>query len=311
MLKIIVALGGNALQDEDSDFTSESQLNIIRKSVEYLVDIIEEGHDLIITHGNGPQIGRIIIQNEIAKEITPAMPFDVCGAMSQGMIGYHIQQALGDEIKRREMNKPVATVITQIVVDRDDYGFKNPTKPIGPFYSKEEALRLKEEKGYEIIEDSGRGYRRVVASPKPKKIVEIETIRTLVDNGNIVIAAGGGGIPVIEEGSKLEGVEAVIDKDLASERLAEDIDADILLILTTVDKVYLNYRKENEIGLDKVKVEEMKKHIEEGHFAPGSMLPKVLAAIEFVESKPGRKAIITSLDKAKVALYGLGGTIIE
>ncbi|TCS91217.1 carbamate kinase [Keratinibaculum paraultunense] len=310
-MKIVVALGGNALQNKDSDFTSESQLNIIRKSVKHLVDIIEKGHDLIITHGNGPQIGRIIIQNEIAKGITPAMPFDVCGAMSQGMIGYHIQQALGDEIKERGKKKSVATIITQIVVDKDDDGFKNPTKPIGPFYSKEEALRLKEEKGYEIIEDSGRGYRRVVASPKPKKIVEIETIRTLVDNGNIVIAAGGGGIPVIEEGSKLRGVEAVIDKDLASERLAKDIDADILLILTAVDKVYLNYRKTNERGLNKVGVVEMKKYIEQGHFAPGSMLPKVLASIGFVESKRGRKAIITSLDKANTALCGLSGTIIE
>jgi carbamate kinase len=309
--KIVVALGGNALQDGNEGATADAQLRVVRKTVEYLVDIVEEGHVLTITHGNGPQVGRIVIQNEIASDITPAMPFDVCGAMSQGMIGYHMQQALGDELRKRKIDRPVATVVTQVVVDGEDLAFSNPTKPIGPFYSKEEANILINEKGYNMVEDSGRGYRRVVASPEPKRIVEIETIKTLIDNDNIVITVGGGGIPVIEDENRLKGVAAVIDKDLASQRLAEDIDADTLVILTAVDKVYINFGKSNQKKLSRVKVEDMKKYVEEGHFAPGSMLPKVLAGIRFVQSKPGRKAIITSLDKAKGAIKGLEGTIIE
>ena len=310
MKKIVVALGGNALQDADSPVTAEAQLRTIEGSIKYLVDIMEEGYNLIITHGNGPQIGRIVVQNEFADQITPSMPFDVCGAMSQGMIGYHLQQALGHELRVRGIKKSVATIITQVVVDKEDQAFKNATKPIGPFYTKEEAETLKIEKGYKIVEDSGRGYRRVVASPEPKRIVEIEMIKNLIDN-NIVITVGGGGIPVIEEEGKLKGVEAVIDKDLASAKLAEDIDADILLILTAVEKIFINFNKPDQKGLDRVKADEMKKYIEEGHFAPGSMLPKVLAGIKFVESKPGRKAIITSLDKAGEALKGLDGTIIK
>ena len=311
MKKIVIALGGNALQDVDSSATAEAQLKIIEKTTKYLVDIIEEGYNIIITHGNGPQVGRIVIQNEFADKITPSMPFDVCGAMSQGMIGYHLQQALGYELRVREIEKSVATIITQVVVDKEDQAFKNATKPIGPFYTKEEVETLRIEKGYEIVEDSGRGYRRVVASPEPKRIVEIETVKTLIDNNNIVITVGGGGIPVIEEEGKLKGVEAVIDKDLASAKLAEDIDADILLILTAVEKVFINFGKPDQKGLDQVKVGEMKKYIEEGHFAPGSMLPKVLAGIKFVESKPERKTIITSLDKAEEALKDLSGTIIK
>ena len=310
MKKIVVALGGNALQDVDSPATAEAQLRTIEGSIKYLVDIMEEGYNLIITHGNGPQIGRIVVQNEFADQITPSMPFDVCGAMSQGMIGYHLQQALGHELRVRGIKKSVATIITQVVVDKEDQAFKNATKPIGPFYTKEEAETLKIEKGYKIVEDSGRGYRRVVASPEPKRIVEIEMIKNLIDN-NIVITVGGGGIPVIEEEGKLKGVEAVIDKDLASAKLAEDIDADILLILTAVEKIFINFNKPDQKGLDRVKADEMKKYIEEGHFAPGSMLPKVLAGIKFVESKPNRKAIITSLDKAGEALKGLDGTIIK
>lgn len=311
MKKIVVALGGNALQDADSGATAEAQLNVIKESTKYLVDIIEDGNNLIITHGNGPQVGRILIQNELANEVTPAMPFDVCGAMSQGMIGYHIQQAIREELSVREIQRPVATVITQVVVDKEDEAFKNPTKPIGPFYTEEEAKALKEEKGYDVVEDSGRGYRRVVASPMPKRIVEIETIKTLIDNDNIVITVGGGGIPVIEEGKSLNGVAAVIDKDLASEQLAQDINADILVMLTAVEKVAINYGKPNQKQLDKVSVEEMKQYSKEGHFAPGSMLPKVLAGIRFAESKEGRKTIITSLDKVSEALKGLSGTIIE
>lgn len=311
MGKIVVALGGNALQDVDSLPTSEAQLSIIKKNTEYLVQLIEEGHDLIITHGNGPQVGRILIQNEIASEVTPSMPFDVCGAMSQGMIGYHIQQAIGDELKKCGIKKSVATIITQVVVDKEDNAFKNPTKPIGPFYSKEQANAIIDEKNYDMIEDSGRGYRRVVASPMPKRIIEIETVRTLIKNNVIVITVGGGGIPVIEENNELKGIAAVIDKDLASEKLAEDINADILIMLTAVERVAINFGKPEQKNLDVVSVNEMKQYSNEGHFAPGSMLPKVEAGIRFVESKPGRKTIITSLEKVNKALIGLSGTIIE
>ena len=311
MSKIVVALGGNALQDVDSKPTAEAQLSIIKKNTVYLVDIIEEGYDLIVTHVNGPQIGRILIQHEVASEVTPAMPFDICGAMSQGMIGYHLQQAMGDELKQRGNNKSVATIITQVVVDKEDKAFHIPTKPIGPFYSEEEAKMIRDEKNYVMIEDSGRGYRRVVPSPMPKRIVEIETIKTLIQNNIIVITVGGGGIPVIEEGLELKGVAAVIDKDLASEKLAEDINADILIMLTAVERVAINFGTPEQKNLDRVSVSEMKQYSKEGHFAPGSMLPKVEAGIRFVESKPGRKTIITSLEKVKAALKGLSGTIIE
>ncbi len=311
MERIVLALGGNALQDADSDATAEAQLEVVKETTRYLADIIEDGYNVIVAHGNGPQVGRIIIQNEHAKDVTPAMPLDICGAMSQGMIGYHLQQALGDELRSRNINNPVATIVTQVVVDKSDDAFQNPTKPIGPFYSKEEAEKLEEEKAYNMVEDSGRGYRRVVASPKPERIVEIETVKTLVDNNTVVITVGGGGIPVIEEEGRLEGIAAVIDKDLASKRLAEDLDADILVMLTAVERVAINFGKPNQKNLDKVTVEEMKKYAEEGHFAPGSMLPKVMAAIEFAESKPGRKAVIASLDKAKEALKGESGTIVQ
>jgi carbamate kinase len=311
MKRIVVALGGNALQAEGKEATAESQLEVIKETAVHLADLIEEGYEIVIAHGNGPQVGRIVIQNEYASEVTPAMPFDVCGAMSQGMIGYHIQQGLREELMKKKIKKPVVSLITQVVVDKDDPAFKNPTKPIGPFYEKDKAERLQKEKDYVMVEDSGRGYRRVVASPKPKKIVEIESIKTLIDNGTVVITVGGGGVPVIElEDERLNGVAAVIDKDFASEKLAEDIDADELIILTAVDKVAINYGKPNQINLDKLTVEDAKRYIEEGYFANGSMLPKVEAALKFAESKKGRKAIIASLDKAKLALRGESGTII-
>lgn len=310
MAKVVVALGGNALQDVDSDATSGAQLRAIEETVKYLADLVGEGHRIIITHGNGPQVGRIAIQNEIARETTPAMPLDVCGAMSQGMIGYHIQQALGYELAVRGIKRQVVTVVTQVVVDENDQSFKNATKPIGLFYTEKEMEMLKKEKGYYMMEDSGRGYRRAVASPEPKRIIEIETIKTMIDNDIIVIAAGGGGIPVIEEYGRIKGVEAVIDKDLTSERLAEDTDADTLIIFTAVEKVAINFGKTNQKELGRVTVEEMRQYLVEGHFAPGSMLPKVLAGIKFAESKFGRKTIITSLDKIKEALMDLGGTQI-
>lgn len=311
-MKVVVALGGNALQAEGVPATAETQLKVVRDTAVYLVDMIEKGNEIIIAHGNGPQVGRIVIQNEYAAQVTPAMPFDVCGAMSQGMIGYHIQQALRDELVKRGIKKPVATIVTQVVVDKNDKGFQNPTKPIGPFYKEEEAKKMIKEKGYAIVEDAGRGYRRVVASPQPERIVEIETIKRLVESGQVVITVGGGGIPVIEkDDNTLEGVAAVIDKDFASEKLAEDLDVEVLMILTAVDRVAINFGKPDQKDLSTMTVEEAERYIEEKQFAPGSMLPKVQAAVKFVKSKPGRKSIIASLGKAKEALVGKSGTIIK
>lgn len=309
--RVVVALGGNALEDKSMPSTAEAQLEVVKRTSEYIADISLAGYEIAVVHGNGPQVGRILLATEAAKDVTPPMPFDVCGAMSQGYIGYHIQQALRFALKKRGKNTPVVTVITQVVVDKDDEAFKNPTKPIGPFYTEEEAKKLAEEKGYVVKEDAGRGYRRVVPSPLPKKIVEIDTIKTLWDT-TIAVTCGGGGIPVIEkEDGSLEGIAAVIDKDLAAQRLAEDMDADILLILTEVEKVAINFNKPDQKNLDHMSVDEALKYIEEGHFAPGSMLPKVKAAVNFAKSKPGRKAIITSLYKAKEALDGVSGTVIE
>jgi carbamate kinase (EC 2.7.2.2) len=309
--RVVVALGGNALEDKSMPSTAEAQLEVVKRTSEYIADISLAGYEIAVVHGNGPQVGRILLATEAAKDVTPPMPFDVCGAMSQGYIGYHIQQALRFALKKRGKSTPVVTVITQVVVDKDDEAFKNPTKPIGPFYTEEEAKKLAEEKGYVVKEDAGRGYRRVVPSPLPKKIVEIDTIKTLWDT-TIAVTCGGGGIPVIEkEDGSLEGIAAVIDKDLAAQRLAEDMDADILLILTEVEKVAINFNKPDQKNLDHMSVDEALKYIEEGHFAPGSMLPKVKAAVNFAKSKPGRKAIITSLYKAKEALDGVSGTVIE
>ena len=268
---------------------------------------------MAVVHGNGPQVGRIVLGQEIAANIDaklPSMPFDVCGAMSQGYIGYQIQQCFRDALRNRNRNVPVVTLVTQVIVDADDPAFTNPTKPIGPFYSEAEAKKIAEEKGYTMKEDSGRGWRRVVASPTPKRIAEIDSVKRLWDS-TIVITAGGGGIPVIEnmDGS-LTGVAAVIDKDLAAERLAEDMETDVLLILTEVDKVCLNFNKPDQKVLDHITVSEAIQYIEEGHFAPGSMLPKIMAAVKFARRFPGKKAIITSLYKAVDALEGDAGTVI-
>lgn len=308
--KVVVALGGNALQESGKPATAEEQLSVVNKTAEYLAEMSVKGYEMAVVHGNGPQVGRILLASETAAEVTPVMPFDVCGAMSQGYIGYHIQQGLREALRKRGRNIPVVTLVTQVVVDKEDPGFKNPTKPIGAFYSEEEAKRLQAEKGYVMKEDAGRGWRRVVASPIPKKIVELPAVKTLWDT-TIVITAGGGGIPVIEkEDGSFSGVAAVIDKDLAAERLAEDIDADILVILTEVEKVSINYRKPDQKDLSVLTAAEAEQYIAEGHFAPGSMLPKVQAAVKFVKANPGRKAIITSLYKAVEALEGKAGTII-
>lgn len=311
MKKLVIALGGNALQEAGKPATAQAQLEVVEKTSEYIADIVERGYEVIVAHGNGPQVGRIVIQNEVASASTPAMPFDVCGAMSQGMIGYHIQQGLSKVLRHRGINKNVVTIVTQVVVDKDDPKFKAPSKPIGPFYTEEEAKAIAAEKGYTMKEDAGRGWRRVVASPLPVEIVELDAVKTLNDAGFVVVTVGGGGIPVVRnEAGDLEGVAAVIDKDLASEKLARDMDADALVILTAVEKVSINFKKPDQKGLDRMSAAEAKQYIKEGHFAPGSMLPKIEAALNFVESKPGRIAIITSLDKAVDAIEGRAGTTI-
>lgn len=311
MKKLVIALGGNALQEAGKPATAQAQLEVVEKTSEYIADIVERGYEVIVAHGNGPQVGRIVIQNEVASAATPAMPFDVCGAMSQGMIGYHIQQGLSKVLRHRGINKNVVTIVTQVVVDKDDPKFKAPSKPIGPFYTEEEAKAIAAEKGYTMKEDAGRGWRRVVASPLPVEIVELDAVKTLNDAGFVVVTVGGGGIPVIRnDAGDLEGVAAVIDKDLASEKLARDMDADALVILTAVEKVSINFKKPEQKDLDRMSAAEAKQYIKEGHFAPGSMLPKIEAALNFVESKPGRVAIITSLDKAVDAIEGRAGTTI-
>ena len=309
--KIVIALGGNALQSKDSRPTAEDQLEVVKKTCEHIADISAKGYEIAIVHGNGPQVGRILLASETAKDITPAMPFDVCGAMSQGYIGYHIQQGLSQVLRENGIDKPVCTIVTQVEVDSADPAFQNPTKPVGAFYTEEEAMQIQAEKGYAMKKDANRGYRRVVPSPKPQKIIEIDTIKTLVDGDTVVVAAGGGGIPVCKKDGKYVGIEAVIDKDFASEVLAEQLDADILMILTEVENVCLNFGKPDEKVLHEVTADEMDKYAAEGHFAPGSMLPKVQAVSKFVHSKPGRVAVITSLENAVNGITGVKGTIIK
>ncbi|MBU3160650.1 carbamate kinase [Clostridium frigoris] len=307
---LVVALGGNALQKVGTPATSAAQLKVIDKTSEYMAQLKCRGYKLVIVHGNGPQVGRIVMALESSASVTPPMPLDVCGAMSQSYIGYHIQQSLRNALLKANKHVPVVTIVTQVIVDKDDIAFKNPTKPIGPFYTKEEAESFESERGYIMKEDSGRGFRRVVASPIPQKIVEFSTIERLLDT-TICVTAGGGGIPVIlEKDGSLKGIEAVIDKDLAAEKLAEDIDADILLILTEVEKVSINYNKPSQEDLNCITVLEAQRYMQEGHFAPGSMLPKIMAAIAFAKSSPSHKAIITSLYSALDALDGKTGTVI-
>lgn len=308
--KLVIALGGNALQSGKGEATAEAQLAVVRRTCEHIAQISEQGYEIAVVHGNGPQVGRIVMASEAAKDVTPAMPFDVCGAMSQGYIGYHIQQCLKYALNKTNRNIPVVTVATQMIVEENDPAFKNPTKPIGPFYSEAEAKTLEAEKGYTMKEDAGRGYRRVVASPLPRKIVEIDAVKELWDHA-IVITCGGGGIPVVErpDGS-LEGTAAVIDKDFAAELLAEQVNADVLMILTEVEKVAINFNKPNQQNLENISLAEAAQYMEEGHFAAGSMLPKVEAAMKFVRAFPQKKAIITSLDKAVEALEGKTGTVL-
>ena len=306
MSKIVIALGGNALGN-----TAYEQLSLVEDTAKPIVDLIEAGNQVVIAHGNGPQVGMINLGMSTAAEagaIKADMPFPECGAMSQGYIGYHLQNSIGNELAKRGIKKNVATVVTQVLVDENDPAFSNPTKPIGAFYDKETADKIAAEKGYTMVEDSGRGYRQVVPSPKPVDVVEKEIVNDLVNDGNIVITVGGGGIPVIKKDGKLMGTPAVIDKDFASAKLAELIKADKLVILTAVDRVCINFGKPDQKELECMNIEECNKYIGEEQFAPGSMLPKVQAAMSFAEA--GGEAIIASLENAAKALNGESGTKI-
>ncbi len=308
--RIVVALGGNALGKNLTE-----QFQAVRETASAIADLIAGGNQVVIAHGNGPQVG--MIQSAMAeltrsdpKKYVPC-PLSVCVAMSQGYIGYDLQNALQEALAARGVRKDVSTVLTQVEVDPQDPAFQHPTKPIGSFMSREEAERLAAEHGYDVMEDAGRGYRRVVASPLPKAIVELGSIRTLAEAGHVVVTCGGGGIPVFREGNRLKGAAAVIDKDFAAELLAESLDADLLIILTAVEQVAINYRKENEQWLSSLTPEEAERYIRQGQFAPGSMLPKVQAAVRFARSAPGRAALITELQKAKEGIAGKTGTRIH
>ena len=309
--RIVIALGGNALGSNLPE-----QMIAVKETARAIADLVEDGHEVVIAHGNGPQVG--MIQAAMAEltrsdpEKYVPCPLSVCVAMSQGYIGYDLQNALKEELLDRGIDRGVATVLTQVIVDADDPAFLHPTKPIGAFMTKEEADQMAKKWGYQMVEDSGRGYRRVVASPKPQAVVELSTIRALTDAGLIVVACGGGGIPVIaQEHHHLKGAAAVIDKDFASELLAEQLGADMLIILTAVEKVAVNFNKPDQKWLDELTPAQARQYINENQFAPGSMLPKVQAAVKFAESKPGRTALITLLEKAREGIAGKTGTAVH
>ena len=309
MSRIVIALGGNALGN-----TPYEQLDLVTETAKPIVDLIEAGNEVIIAHGNGPQVGMINLAMSAAAEagaVKSDMPFPECGAMSQGYIGYHLQNAIGNELAKRGINKPVATIVTQVLVDENDGAFQKPTKPIGAFYTKEQAEEIAATKGFTMIEDAGRGYRRVVPSPIPKRIVELDVVEQLVKSGAIVITVGGGGIPVVETEKGLKGVAAVIDKDRASSLLAQDLKADRLIILTAVDRVCINFNKPDQKELACMTLAEAERYIGEKQFAPGSMLPKVQSCMEFVQNNAhGGTALITSLSRAAEALEGKTGTVL-
>ena len=308
-MKIVVALGGNALGN-----TPDEQKTLVKNTASSIADMIEQGHDVIIVHGNGPQVGMIQSAFDEASKIKPnipIMPLPECGAMSQGYIGFHLQNGIRNELFSRGIKKNITTLVTQTVVDKNDKAFKHPTKPIGAFYSETEIKELQKQMNLPYVEDSGRGYRFVVASPKPIDFLESESIKHLLEQRDIIIASGGGGIPVIKDNGSYQGVPAVIDKDSSSARLAEIIDADIFVILTAVDRVMINFGKPEQKAIESMTIEEAKQYIGEGHFAPGSMLPKVEAAIDFVQRKPESEAIIASLENAAQAIKKESGTIIR
>lgn len=305
--KVVLAIGGNAILKEGQKGTIEEQKENIYNTCEPVLELIQQGYTVVITHGNGPQVGNSLIKGELASGVVPQYPLDVCGAETQGALGYLIQQAFHNTMKQKGVKKSVATIVTQIVVDKEDEAFKNPTKPVGPFYSKEKAEEIMKEKDLKFVEDSGRGYRRVVASPMPKRIVEKESIEALLSIDTLVITAGGGGIPVVEENGILTGTEAVIDKDFASALLAAEIKADYFFILTGVEQVAINFGKSNQQNLSDVSIDDALRYMEEGQFPKGSMGPKINAAIYFLE-RGGKNVIITSIDKLQQALEGKTGT---
>ena len=307
--RIVVALGGNALGK-----TPQEQLSLVRETARPLADLVEKGYELVIGHGNGPQVGMINLAMEYSSQRgggTPFMPFPECGAMTQGYIGYHLQQALQEELRRRGIQKEVATVITQVVVDENDPGFRHPTKPVGSFYTRDQAEKMAANKGLTFVEDAGRGYRRVVPSPIPQRIVELKVVEQLVQAGDVVITVGGGGIPVAETEQGLRGVSAVIDKDRASALLARELHADRLIILTAVDRVCVNFGKPDQRELTEMSPSDCERYIAEGQFAPGSMLPKVESCLDFVRGSEQGTALITSLARAADALEGKTGTLIH
>ncbi|MDD2435524.1 MAG: carbamate kinase [Bacilli bacterium] len=306
--KIVIALGGNALGKDPIE-----QLRLVKSTAKNIVDLITDGNQIIISHGNGPQVGMINTGMEFAynhEAGTPIIPFAECGAMSQGYIGYHLQQAIDNELELKKIDKACVTLITQVVVDKKDSAFQNPTKPVGLFYTKEEAEVFEKQKNYQFIDDAGRGYRRVVPSPRPISIVELNIVKQLTNQGTVVITIGGGGIPVVKTDHGYKGIDAVIDKDKSSARLAIDLDADVLLILTAVGQVYLNYGSNNQIALKELSASKAREYIEQNQFSKGSMLPKIEACLDFVDNNPHGIAIITSLDKVKDALDGKIGTKI-
>jgi len=308
-LKTLVSLGGNAILKHGQKGTAEEQETNVQNTAKHLATLLRKGERIAITHGNGPQVGNILLQNEIAKDKLPPMPLDVCGAESQGMIGYMLQRALRGELEGTKI--AVATIVSQTLVDADDRAFKNPTKPVGPFYTAQEAQQLRESKGWHIISDSGRGYRRVVPSPTPLDIIEKETIIRLFETGTVVISVGGGGVPVIrEKNGRLRGVEAVLDKDRTAALLAKTLGVETLLILTDVEKVYINYGKPDQRALDRMTVQDCRKYLAESQFPEGSMGPKIQSAVSFLTDSPKGRVVIASLEMAEEALKGTAGTTV-
>ena len=308
--RIVIALGGNAILQPGQEATYETQFENVQKSAEVIARIINQGHTVVVTHGNGPQVGNILRQNEEAKHVVPAMPLVICSAESQGFIGYMLEQALRNELLKLNNETPVTVMLTQTEVSSADPDFEDPSKPIGVFYSEEEAKQLASDKGWTVKEDAGRGWRRVVASPEPKSIIGSSTIQQLSEMGTIVVASGGGGVPVVkQDDGTYEGIDAVIDKDRSAFKLAEEINADLFMILTDVENVYINYGKPEQEILTEVTLEEANKYVSEGHFSAGSMGPKMEAAIKFAQT--GQRAIICSLDQADQAMQGKTGTHIK
>ncbi|HEM62678.1 MAG TPA: carbamate kinase [Chloroflexi bacterium] len=306
----VIAIGGNSLIKDKEHQSVPDQFASTDETCLHIAEIMKEGWKVVITHGNGPQVGFILLRSELASNVLHTVPLDSCGADTQGALGYMIQQLLGNRLRKVELDTPVLTVVTQVVVDAEDPAFQNPTKPIGPFYDEDRAHRYQRERGWTIIDDAGRGWRRVVPSPIPREIVELEAIRTLVQAGFVVVGVGGGGIPVVrDERGDLHGVEAVIDKDYASSLLAADLGVDLFLISTAVEKVYLNYGQPQQTAVDHMTVAQAKDYLEKGHFPPGSMGPKIIAVIDFLE-RGGKEALITSPENLARALRGETGTRI-